>query len=116
MFHVKHSKSNLVIWFVFSRNYLRETRLKPSPLPPGVRSPRARVPVASIPSTESVARTLWQGKASTGCYYLLHQDVSLYLPSLAYVLPSLAYVLPVLAYVLPFSIERPGRRTPEKKI
>jgi len=35
MFHVKHSKSNPVISFVFSRDYLRETRPEPPRLAAG---------------------------------------------------------------------------------
>ena len=44
MFHVKHSKSNPVIWFGFSQYYLRETR----PEPPPSHSPRPRCELLAL--------------------------------------------------------------------
>ena len=39
MFHVKHLKSNPVIWYGFSRYYLSKTRPEPPRLPPAARPP-----------------------------------------------------------------------------
>ena len=58
MFHVKHSKSKYVIWFVFSRDYLRETRPKPPPLPPRPPDRPARSPIPLIPLPDSLVWTL----------------------------------------------------------
>jgi len=105
MFHVKHSKSNLVIWFVFSRNYLRETRLKPSPLPPWVRARRATVRGPSIPPTESVVRTLCKSRTRVRQYDLLCLFSRLLLPVSRLLLPSLAFS----CLTLPSPSSAPGR-------
>jgi hypothetical protein len=62
MFHVKHSKSNPVISFVFSRDYLRETRPEPPRLAVGPgQGYRSRKPLKSLNETGSRAPGPWAG-------------------------------------------------------
>ena len=67
MFHVKHLKSNPVIWCGFSRYYLSETRPEPPRLPagPGL-GYRSRNPLESLNESGARAPGPWAARTRNG--------------------------------------------------